>query len=57
MIRDDEHSESVPEAPIDDRPLSDTQADLHEEGKALTDDSKDLGERLAEIIERRPQDG
>lgn len=55
---DDEHSEPVPEPPADDdRPLSDTQADLHEEGKALTDDSKDLGERLAEIIEGREQDG
>jgi hypothetical protein len=50
---DDEHSEPVPEPPTDDRPLSDTQADLHEEGKALTDDSKDLGERLAEVIEKR----
>jgi hypothetical protein len=57
VIWDDEHSEPASESPIDDRPLSDTQADLHVEGKALTDDSKDLGERLAEIIERRQQDG
>jgi hypothetical protein len=54
---DDEHNEPVSEQPPDDRPLSDTQADLHEEGKALTDDSKDLGERLAEVIERRQQNG
>lgn len=57
MTLDDEHNEPAPEGPADDRPLSDTQADLHVEGKALTDNSKDLGEKLAEIIERRQQDG
>jgi len=54
---DDENNEPVSEQSADDRPLSDTQADLHVEGKALTDDSKDLGEKLAEVIERRQQDG
>ena len=57
MTLDDEHNEALPEQPADDRPLSDTQADLHVEGKALTDDSKDLGEKLAEVIERRQQNG
>jgi hypothetical protein len=57
VIHDNGNSDDPPEVPADDRPLSDTQADLHEEGKALTDESKDLGEKLAEIIERRKSDG
>ena len=56
MISDDEHIEQPSGSPGDGGPLSDTQADLHEEGKALTDDSKDLGEKLAEMIEKRDRD-
>lgn len=36
--------------------LSDTEADIHEEGKALSDDSKDLGEKLDDLLTRRDRD-
>lgn len=37
--------------------LADTEADIHEEGKALTDESKDLGERLDHLLTRKKRDG
>ena len=49
---EDHQAEAAEEAsPVE--PLSDTQADLHEEGKSLSDHDKDLGEKLADIFERR----
>lgn len=53
MSSHEEPQSPTPEVPPPEEPLSDTQADLHEEGKSLSDNDKDLGEKLAEILERR----
>lgn len=49
----DEEREPDPEQPD----LADTEADIHEEGKALTDESRDLGEKLDDLLTRRKRDG
>lgn len=49
----DEEDEMASAEPAD---LSDTEADIHEEGKALTDDSRDLGEKLDDLLTRRQRD-
>jgi hypothetical protein len=36
--------------------LSDTEADIHQEGKALTDESRDLGEKLDDLLTGRKRD-
>lgn len=53
MSYDDEHPENAaPEG----QPLSDTQAELHEEGKSLSNHDKDLSQKLADILEKGGRD-
>jgi hypothetical protein len=49
----DEEREPEPREQPD---LSDTEADIHEEGKALTDESRDLGEKLDDLLTGRNRD-
>jgi hypothetical protein len=46
--------ESVSDAP--EESLADTKADLHEEGRALSDTGQDLSERLAKQLKRGADD-
>jgi hypothetical protein len=49
---DDEHPENGSETAPEGQPLSDTQAELHEEGKSLSNHDKDLSQKLADILEK-----
>ena len=56
MSRDDEHPQTSNEAASQGQPLSDTQAELHEEGKSLSNRDKDLSQKLADILEKGGRD-
>lgn len=49
---DDSPAKQPSPAPPAEESLADTTAELHEEGKALTDQSKDLAEVLSEKLQR-----
>lgn len=56
MSYDDEHPENGSETAPEGQPLSDTQAELHEEGKSLSNHDKDLSQKLADILEKGGRD-
>lgn len=56
MRLDDENATPQQGPAEEDQPLSDTQAELHQEGKSLSDHDKDLGEKLAEIMGKPERD-
>jgi len=56
VSRDDEHPQTSNEAASQGQPLSDTQAELHEEGKSLSNRDKDLSQKLADILEKGGRD-
>ncbi len=56
MSHDDEHPQTGNETAPQGQPLSDTQAELHEEGKSLSNHDKDLSQRLADILEKGGKD-
>jgi hypothetical protein len=49
---DDDHPQDNTEPTPQDQPLSDTQAELHEEGKALSNDERGPSQRLSDILEK-----
>ncbi len=56
MRHDDETTTPPQGSTEEDQPLSDTQAELHQEGRSLSNHDKDLGEKLAEIIGKPESD-
>jgi hypothetical protein len=49
----DQEQQSDEQTPAQEESLADTEPAIHEEGKSLNDPSKDLGEKLVEIFEKR----
>lgn len=52
MSGDDDHTQGSSEPTPQNQPLSDTQAELHEEGKSLSNHDRDLSRRLSDILEK-----
>jgi hypothetical protein len=58
VILEERYGDEEREPDPDEQPdLADTEADIHEEGKALTDESRDLGEKLDDLLTRKKRDG
>jgi hypothetical protein len=50
---DPQHGEPASKDPDPSESLADTEAELHQEGKASTEAHPSLADRLADVIERR----
>lgn len=51
-MSDDDHPQDGSDSTPQDQPLSDTQAELHVEGKSLSNDDRGLSQRLSDILEK-----